>query len=468
MIMKIFLSYLPSRLLVVLNSLVIVPTLVHMMSEKEIGIFQLSIGMLNLVCTCSTDWIAKSALRFYEKYRSCNRLDVFFSNMIWLTLFVYLIIFVCFLLFADIITEKLFIPKAVLLLTLFLVIPAGIRQFVYQILRVLNRPFLYSFSIVIYQMSLLALFLLFTGFMTNVFAVLAAMAIAMVIIDIYMLTQIGLKINSLQKIHFRMLFESLKYALPQIVTNSSIWIILHINKYIFQFHQYFSDTAVAGAACFLVTSVLSPILSTFSFAIFPFIIKKYETKNLVKPYLTNAVQLYCCIFIPAIALFCYFPKIITSLSFADKYSSAYLIIPFLAVSLFMHEFVKLLNIKYHLHNKTYIEMAVGLFTGLVCLNLNFFLIPKFHLLGAGFSMLASMILLFTLNNIISIKNIKYISYLAIIKTCALTILITGISYLFVTLLFIPMNFIYIDILKMLLYTFLCYFMCVASAKKLLG
>ena len=54
-----FLSYLPSRLLVVLNSLVIVPIFAHLMTTNEVGIFQLTIGILNLVCTCSTDWIAK-------------------------------------------------------------------------------------------------------------------------------------------------------------------------------------------------------------------------------------------------------------------------------------------------------------------------------------------------------------------------------------------------------------------------
>ena len=38
-IMSTFLSYLPSRLLVVLNSLIIVPILAHIMSQKEIGVF---------------------------------------------------------------------------------------------------------------------------------------------------------------------------------------------------------------------------------------------------------------------------------------------------------------------------------------------------------------------------------------------------------------------------------------------
>ena len=464
--MSTFLSYLPSRLLVVLNSLIIVPILAHIMSQKEIGVFQLSIGILNLVCTCSTDWIAKSALRFYEKYKGCNRLDEFFSNIIWLGLFMYAVIFLGFFLFSDLVAEKFFIQKSVLLLTLFIVIPTGIRQFLYQMLRVLNRPFLYSFSIIIYQMSLLVLFLVFTGFLPNVFAVLVAMGCAMLIIDIFIFMQLGLKIESLYKVHMGMLLESLKYALPQIVTNSSIWAILNINKYVFQYNQYFSDTATAGVAWLLVTSILTPVLSTFSFAVFPFIIKKYETRNRVKPYMTSSIQLYCTVFIPIIALFCYYSKIITHLAFGDKYPEAYLVFAFFAITLFFHELMKLFNIKYHLQNKTYIEMAVSLFAGLICLNLNFILISKFHLLGAGWAMLISIVFLFLLNLIIQFKNLDYINYGAVFRTGVIVILITGVSYLFVELLFTPLNFVYLNIIKLLLFTFICYVLSAVLAKKL--
>lgn len=461
-----FLSYLPSRLLVVLNSLIIIPILAHMLSAKELGIFQLSIGVLNLVCTCSSDWISKSALRFYEKYRYSDRLDEFFSNIIWLALAVYAVIILGFFLFADFAVEKFFIPKTVLLLTLFVVIPCGIRQFLYQMLRILNKPFLYSFSIIIYQMSFLALFLLFTGFLPNVHAVLFGMAAAMFVIDIFILQQVGLKIKLLANVNCEMLFESLKYALPQIITNSSIWAILNINKYVFQYNQYFTETATVGVSFYFITSILTPILSTFSFAIFPFIIKKYESKSRIKPYVTSAIQLYCGIFIPIILLFCFYSQNVANLAFGDKYPQTSLVIPFFAISLFMHELMKLFNIKYHLQNKTYIEMAITFFAGLLALNLNFFLIGKFHIIGAGIAMLLSIVLLFTLNFIIQFKNLEYANYKAILKTVIFSAVICGISYLFVELLFLPLNFVYANIIKLLLYIFICYSLSITGAQKL--
>ena len=76
-----FLSYLPSRILVILNSLIIVPILAYFLTSSEMSIFQISIGILNFVCTCSTDWIAKSVLRFYRRYHNENRLNEFYSNI---------------------------------------------------------------------------------------------------------------------------------------------------------------------------------------------------------------------------------------------------------------------------------------------------------------------------------------------------------------------------------------------------
>ena len=68
-LINIFLQYLPSRLLVILNSIIIIPFYMYILTTREMGLYQIIIGLLNLLCTCSTDWITKSALRFYEKYK---------------------------------------------------------------------------------------------------------------------------------------------------------------------------------------------------------------------------------------------------------------------------------------------------------------------------------------------------------------------------------------------------------------
>ena len=84
-VFKSFLSYLPSRIFVILNALIIVPIFAYFLTTTEMSVFQISIGILNLVCTASTDWIAKSVLRFYERYKRFGELDNFFSNIMLFT-----------------------------------------------------------------------------------------------------------------------------------------------------------------------------------------------------------------------------------------------------------------------------------------------------------------------------------------------------------------------------------------------
>ena len=158
-----FLSYLPSRILVILNSLIIVPILAYFLSTNEMSVFQICIGILNFVCTCSTDWIAKSVLRFFRKYKQDNRLNEFYSNIAMIEFIAILGIFISYFIFKNIVCTKFLISNQLFFLTLVLVIPCGIRQFLYQLLRILKMPYLYAISIVAYQLALLGLFFAYSS-----------------------------------------------------------------------------------------------------------------------------------------------------------------------------------------------------------------------------------------------------------------------------------------------------------------
>lgn len=434
-IVNTFLKYLPSRLFIILNSLVIIPMLAYIFSEKEMGLFQLCIGILNLICTCSTDWIAKSTLRFWIKYKRKEKLDSFFSNVLLLTFVGYLIIIVLYILFSEYISIKFSINKPILLLTLFLIIPCGIRQLLYQMLRIFNKPFLYTFSIIVYQLSLLILFLAFSNIFGHTTAILMAMAVSIFFIDFYIIKQIDLNNKISFKLDKSMLLESLKYSLPLVVTNISIWAILNINKFVFQYYNFFIDTAMAGVCWFFTTNILAPMFSTFIFSVFPTIIKQFEKKRLIKTFITNTIQLYVAIFTPIVGLFCFFSKEITDSLLSAKYAAAHILLPFFALSIFGHELLKLLNIKYHLRNKTYIEMGISLLIGLICIVLNIILIPKIHILAAGFVMLFSIILLIIANSMVKFKSINYLEPEHVFKTAITSTIIAILVFVCIDLTF---------------------------------
>ena len=467
LILKYFFSYLPSRLLVVLNSFIIVPVFAQMLTSGEMGIFQLTIGVLNLVCTCTTDWISKSVLRFYQKYTEQNRLNEFLSNVVIISVVVYLITILFFILTSNYVYLRFEIPKGIYFFTLFMIIPVGLRQFNYQLLRIFDKPFLYTFCIVIYQISMLSLFLLFAGIIPKTYAILTAMFISISLIDVYIFKEIAPRFKFSWVVSQEIMLESLRYALPQIITNTSIWVVLNVSRFVFQYNKMFDDTAVISAAALLETSILTPLFSSFTFAIFPVVVRKFEQKNIVKLFITNSIQLYCALFIPLSVMFCYFSKDVAQIAFSGKYQSSYVIISFFAVTLLFHELMKLFNIKYHLKNKTYIEMAVSSLVGLLCLYLNITLIPKYSLVGAGISVLASMLLLFTLNIAIQFKDMDYVKYSSVLHTSVFSFLITVVAFGFVHLMFIPLSGVWIGLLKIVIYLFLCYLLSAVFYKKLL-
>lgn len=126
-------------------------------------------------------------------------------------------------------------------------------------------------------------------------------------------------------------------------------------------------------------------------------------------------------FIPLVSIFIFYSNEIIQSMFDEKYSQASIIIPFFALTIFLHELMKILNIKYHLKNRTYIEMLITVLVGLICLYLNYTLIPVYKLWGAGIAMLSSIILLITLHSLVHFKNIATIQISKTLKTVTFTV-----------------------------------------------
>lgn len=460
-----FLSYLPSRILVILNSLIIVPILAYFLTSSEMSIFQISIGILNFVCTCSTDWIAKSVLRFYRRYHNENRLNEFYSNIAMLEFITILGVFASYFIFKDFVSTKFLLSNKIFFLTLVLVIPCGIRQFLYQLLRILKMPYWYAISIIVYQLSLLGLFFTFSNLIPKSSAILVAMTFAVALIDIILLYKLNLRYKLIIKIDKNIVKNVLIYAIPLVFTNICIWLILHLGKFILQFNKEILNTAIVGTAWFFTTNALTPLFSLLLFAIFPLIIKRFEKKYKLKEFMTSALRLYIAMFLPFVCIFCFYSFDIAKLAFRQEYYYLGLLFPFCAVTIFVHEFMKLMNIKYHLKNRTYVETAISGLVAIVCVVLNFVLIRYFSILGVGIAMLASILLLFTLNSFVNFKHLNFIVPTKVFKTLGTSMLISILAFAIVFLFTFKFNNNYVILAKIIAFCLL-YFALTLKFKKL--
>lgn len=423
LILKTFLSYLPSRVFVIFNSLIIIPVFAYFLTTSEMSIFQISIGILNLVCTMTTDWIAKTVLRFYSRYKTWKKTDKFFSTIMILEIIAYFLIFLSFFVFKNIVAEKFYLSQNIFLLTLILVVPCGIRQIFYQILRVLKMPKLYTVSIVIYQITLLLLFFAFTPFVNNVIAILTAMTFGIFFIDCIIIFILKFKEKFEWKIDKKILKTILIYAIPLVITCVCIWSVLNIGKFIFQYNQDFINTALVGTAWFFVTNALTPLFSLLIFAVFPTVIKKFEKKEIIKPLMSAVLNSYILLFIPFVCIFLFYSYGIAKLAFKEEYLHLGILFPFCAISIFIHEFMKLMNIKYHLKNKTYIETTISLIIAIFSVILYAILIDKFSILGYGFALVISILMLTICNSFVNFKTLNYLDFKRIFKCLIYCLLI---------------------------------------------
>lgn len=466
------LGYVPSKLLVVFNFLFIIPLLAHVFNETEMSYYFLCIQFLNIMCTCSSDWITKSIIRFHEKYKIHGLLDDFYSSILWLILFTNLILSVIFISCHSIIYEHFNLNLTLCLQTLFIVLPCGIRQLLFQFLRVTDRCVLYTAAIVIYQIILIFLIVTFCKYNTHAYSIILSMNIAMFLVDIFMIKNVKLDYKIKFKVNKDMLFEFTKYSLPLLITNVSYWLTLHFSKLYFQNQSQFLYTAIVGFCMMLVTYIISSIASTFNFACFPVIVKKYEYKEQLKAYWTKTLQLYVLYILPMVMVFCCFFNEITVIMLPSKYHIGSITLPFFALSVFLHEFLKLITVKYHLNNSTYTETIISIFVLVISLILNVVLMQHYGILGAAVALFITESLFLILNTSISIKNLDYISFSQIFKTSAIVFLIGLVIFLIITCIFnyitLFSNTLAENIIKVALYICAYYAVCLIAKNKFLN
>ena len=181
--------------------------------------------------------------------------------------------------------------------------------------------------------------------------------------------------------------------------------------------------------------------------------------------MTSALRLYIAMFLQFVCIFCFFPFDIAKLAFKQEYYYLGLLFPFCAVTIFIHEFMKLMNIKYHLKNRTYVETAISGLVAIVCVVLNFVLIRYFSILGVGIAMLASILLLFTLNSFVNFKHLNFIVPTKVFKTLGTSMLISILAFAIVFLFTYKFNNNYVIVAKIIAFCLL-YFALTLKFKKL--
>ncbi len=466
LILKNIAQYLPSRILVILSSFFILPIFTHILDVKEVSIYLISLQILNLFCTCSFDWISKAVLRFYEKYRLQKRLNIFFSTIVIISGFIYFFIGIIYIFSKNIFISKFAISNSIFILLPLLAIPCGIRQFFYQICRLKNAYMLYTVSIILYQLIFITGSLWIVNYIHNATGIILSMFCSIILIDVLLFFRLREYHKIKLTFNSSIITEILKYGTPLVITNILYWLILYTPNMMFQNSAMYLSASIMGSALAIINYTIQPFASLFSFINFPVVVKHSERNNQIGTYHTSTVEMYLIILLPAIFCFILYSGEIASVFFPPEYNYIAVILPFIAFKIFLHELLKLVNVKYHIQNKTYIEMSIVFFTVFVFLFMNFKLYYHYTLFKAVLLMFIAEIVLFFANLLITLKNENYINYKKVIKTTSKILLIITISFLSIKVINIP-NYNFLKIFKIILFLSINYSFLYSFRTKLL-
>ena len=302
------LRYLPAKIIVLICSFLLIPIFTQVLEVKEVSIYLVGIQLLNLFCTFSSDWIAKGVLRFYAKFKIENRLDEFFSSIISISVFVYTVILILFFVLKDFVHSNFAVSNIIFALIILLVLPCGLRQILYQIVRIKNKPLFYTISIIFYQLTFVGTFLFLVNYSQKAFIIIIAMILAMVCVDLYLIKSLKIKKIKFVLPQKNIIFSVLKYALPLVVTNVLYWLLLNSPLLIFQNSKNYISSASLSISMTISNLVITAIAALFLFVAFPLFVKEFELNKSIRQYYTNFIQLYLFLLMPLVATFSLFAK----------------------------------------------------------------------------------------------------------------------------------------------------------------
>ena len=455
-------KYSPSKILGTVVNLFLVPIYTNLLLPDQYGLYSAVITLLSFLCILFSDWVGLSGLRFFKEHQVSNNIKPYFSTLLFLLVSNLAVMYLLGFSLFNFIGRFFNIPSDLLYIVLWLIIPVAIRALLFQVLRAQIKPLAYSISVIINQLTtvLFAVYFIKTWNL-EAKAILFGMAASIALIDIIMMMQSRItKELQLEQVKFNILSSFYKYGAPIAASSLGMWFISQSNRLVLMHYKGNYFNGLCGVSFNLTFSIILPLFATITLAAIPRIFNSYESGHDVNPIITKLTGYYFLIFSPIIFALCIFPKEMVTLFSNKHYADAYILMPFLALSIFAFGLSEYTTIQYHLAKKTYIDTIIKIIPGLLGMFASIIFIPKYGILGVGIATFASNSLYLILSLFIRLKGLEWTPPVSDINktivgivVCAFALMLyrhfihLGLMYDFVIQLFI-MTSVYLTALKL--------------------
>lgn len=393
--MKDFSWYLLGSVFPMIIGFIKIPIFTRHFSTVDYGYYGLVVATYTYLSMFLFSWLASCIWRFYQKYKQENRLQIFYSNIIFLFLlsvFVLTLLSTAWFLISD--------NEMTRLLILFGYFQLVLNQFIllYMIMiRMEGRAQYFNlFQTVRVIISFLLLFILVFRYEMNISALLLSLAAIDVIMLIYLLLRNPLK----AKVNFKLINKPdlriiLQYGVVGLLANVGLLVILSSDRYIIAlfeeirfvgiYDQTYKIAQVSVAA--LAAVYMNTINPTYLYAL------EKDFSNSVKM-LTQYVTAFIMIGLPIVVYASFFSKEIALIMLGPEFREGFFLLPYIFLGTFFFHLSQFWENRLKFSDKLKSLSLSIIFTMLLNLALNIIMIRAYGYQWAAISTLISYFILF--------------------------------------------------------------------------
>lgn len=384
--------YLPSKALPGLFGIVLIPIFTRMLKPEEYGNYVLVISTISVLNIIAAEWINTSIMRFYADYEKRAQLSLFngtvFRTIILSIVVVLLITFLTLFLIRKHLSIALYHYFAIGLLIFGFGAAYNIMQ---EILILKRKPNQYSFMSVWRQCVCILIGILIVLFYNLSVAGLLWGILIGIIVMLPILFRISFRKINIREYSPSLRLDMMRYGLPLGITNIAAWLLTLSDRYIIKYFRGSSEVGLYSISYSLTDRSLQLIVSLIILSSAPIVMKLWDTKGIdeTRRFIKDLTKHYMIITLPAAVGLSLLSKPILKLLSTQSFYEGYKIMPMVAGSIFLYGLQRNFQLGLLFYKKTMVIMYILLISGISNIILNFFFVPKYGFVAAGYTTLFS-------------------------------------------------------------------------------
>jgi O-antigen/teichoic acid export membrane protein len=431
-VLKHFSFYFSSRLLMTLASFISFPINTRIFTRAQYGMLSIADTTLSFAASCAKLGIQHSALRYYAEFQENKRdLDItyYYGTTLIAVLLTSAVVTLAYAIGLELIfnnsQDREFV--SVLRFMTLLIFLNAVERVCFSFLRAEEKSKLYS---------LLDLMGTYLGILSVVFFVVLlkfgvlgffiGRTIIFALICVYIITKLvqsgKLRFTSFS---FPLFKELLAYGLPLFCFELSSTLLSLGDRYILQYYMGESVVGLYAAAASLANYAVACYAEPMALAIVPIYLRLWEKQGKLETsqFLSEAIKYHLIISIPVLFGLSVLGRQVLVLLASNEFEAGYQIIPLVAAGFIVYNAHYIYAAGLYIKKKTSTLMAVNLTAATINIALNFFLIPRYGLMGTAVSTLIAHLFLMIITTICSNRIIHLrLPFQSILKYVGLSFL----------------------------------------------